>query len=181
MATFLRRKAAMVALGVLTLTLAGGGIAAAAHPAAQARAEVAQSGVRQPGPRHQPAVTAAESRAAKAAMRATLAPPAPGTVAWAVVSSNGTLLQHSGNVIAATKFASNLPGQYAGQYQVTLDYDVHLKAFNATIGTNDPANVPPGGEVSVAPRYLIPNAVFVQTRSSSGGFADRPFHVLIAN
>ncbi|MEU2611184.1 hypothetical protein ABZ570_06290 [Micromonospora sp. NPDC007271] len=179
MAMFLRRKAALVALGVLTLTLAGGGIAAAAHPPAKAAAEAAQPGVRQPG--HQPPVTAAESRAATAAMRATLAPPAAGTVAWAVVSSNGTLLQHSGNVVAASKFASNLPGQNAGQYQVTLDYDAHLKAFGATIGTNDPNNVPPSGEVSVAPRYLIPNAVFVQTRNSSGGFADKPFHIVIAN
>lgn len=179
MVTFLRRKATVVALGVLTLTLAGGGIAAAAQPAAKAQGEVVQSGVRQPG--HQPPVTATEARAAKSALRATLAPPAPGTVAWAVVSSNGTLLQHSGNVTGAFRFASNLPGQYHGQYQVTLDYDVRLKAFHATIGTNDPANVPPGGEISVAPRTLISNAVFVQTRNSSGGFADRPFHIVIAN
>ncbi|MCW3818434.1 hypothetical protein ONA91_28730 [Micromonospora sp. DR5-3] len=176
---FFRRKAAVVALGVLALTLAGGGIAAAAHPAAKAPAEAAQPGARQPG--QQPPVTAAETRAAKAALRATLAPPAAGTVAWAVVGSNGALLQHSGNVIAATKFASNLPGQYAGQYQVTLDYDVRLKAYHASIGTDDPANVPPGGEVSVAPRTLIPNAIFVQTRSSFGGFADKPFHIVIAN
>ncbi|MFE9202174.1 hypothetical protein [Micromonospora sp. NPDC007230] len=179
MAIFLRRKAAVVALGVLTLTLAGGGIAAAAHPAAKAPAEVAQPGARQPG--QQPPVTAAEARAAKSALRATLAPPAVGTVAWAVVSSNGTLLQHSANVTAVTKFASNLPGQFAGQFQVTLDYDVRLKAYHATIGTNDPANVPPGGEISAAPRTLIPNAVFVQTRSSSGGYADKPFHIIIAN
>jgi len=179
MATFFRRKAAVVALGVLALTLAGGGIAAAAKPTAKAPVEAAQPGARQPG--HQPPVTAAESRAAKTALRATLAPPAGGTVAWAVVSSNGTLLQHSANVTGASRFASNLPGQNAGQYQVTLDYDVHLKAFNATVGTNDPNNVPPGGEVSVAPRYLIPNAVFVQTRNSTGGFADKPFHIVIAN
>ncbi|GAA4575681.1 hypothetical protein GCM10023176_45450 [Micromonospora coerulea] len=49
MATFLRRRAAAVALGVLTLTLAGGGIAAAAQPAAKAPAAVAQPGSRQPG------------------------------------------------------------------------------------------------------------------------------------
>lgn len=176
MAIFLRRKAAVVALGVLALTLGGGGIAAAAHPAAKAAAEVAQPGARQPG--HQPPVTAAEARAAKAALRAALAPPPAGTVAWAVVSSNGTLLQHSANVVSATRFTCC----GAGQYQVLLDYDdVHAKAFDATIGTNDPNNVPPGGEVSVAPRYLTPNAVFVQTRSSSGGFADRPFHLIIAN
>ncbi|MFI2650923.1 hypothetical protein [Micromonospora fulviviridis] len=177
MATFLKRKATVVALAALSLTLAGGGIAAAAHPAA--KAEAGQASARQPG--HQPPVTAAESRAAKAALNATLAAPAPGLVAWAVVSSNGTLLQHSANVVSAKKFSPSLPGQFAGQYQVTLDYDVRLRGLHATIGTNDAANVPPGGEVSVAPRYLTPNAVFIQTRNSSGGYADRPFHLLIAN
>ncbi|MFU8850352.1 hypothetical protein ACNAW0_05130 [Micromonospora sp. SL1-18] len=179
MATFVRRKATAVALGVLTLTLAGGGIAAAAQPPAKAPIEAAQPAARQPG--HQPPVTAAESRKAKAEMLATLAAPAPGTVAWAVVSSNGTLLQHSANVTGAFRFASNLPGQFAGQYQVTLNYAANLKAYNATIGTNDQNNVPPGGEIFVAPRYLISSAVFVQTRNSSGGFADRPFHIIIAN
>ncbi|MFC0028476.1 hypothetical protein ACFFMM_02935 [Micromonospora chaiyaphumensis] len=179
MATFLKRKATVVALAALSLTLAGGGIAAAAHPAAKAPAEVAQPGARQPG--QQPPVTAAETRAAKAALNATLAAPTPGLVAWAVVSSNGTLLQHSANVVSAKRFSSSTPGQFAGQYQVTLDYAVNLKGLHATIGTNDAANVPPAGEVAVAPRYLIPNAVFVQTRSSSGGYADRPFHLLIAN
>ncbi|MGY0003609.1 hypothetical protein [Micromonospora sp. I033] len=178
MATFLKRKATVVALAALSLTLAGGGIAAAARPAAKAPAEVGQAGARQPG--HQPPVTAAESRAAKSALRATLAAPTPGLVAWAVISANGTLLQHSPNVVSAKKFAPG-QGQYAGQYQVTLDYAVNLKGLHATIGTNDAANVPPAGEVSVAPRYLIPNAVFVQTRNSGGGYADRPFHLLIAN
>ena len=78
MATFLRRKAAAVALGVLTLTLAGGGIAVAAQPAAKAPVEVARSGARQPGSGGQPPVTAAEASRARAAMSATLAPPAPG-------------------------------------------------------------------------------------------------------
>ncbi|MEU9823890.1 hypothetical protein [Micromonospora chersina] len=177
MATFLKRKATVVALAALSLTLAGGGIAAAANPAA--KAEAGQPSARQPG--HQPPVTATESRAAKAALNATLAAPAPGLVAWAVVSANGTLLQHSANVVSAKKFSPSVPGQFAGQYQVTLDYDVRLKSLHATIGTNDAANVPPGGEVSVAPRYLTPNAVFIQTRSSSGGYADRPFHLVIAN
>ncbi len=174
MATFLRRKATVLALGVLTLTLAGGGIAAAAQPVAKAPVGAAQPG-------HQPPVTAAQSQAAKAAIRVAAAPPAAGTVAWAVVSENGTLLQHSANVTGAFRFPCCGGGVSAGQYQVTLDYDVRLKAYHATIGTNDPNNVPPGGEVSVAPRTLIPNAVFVQTRNSAGGFADRPFHIVIVN
>lgn len=177
MATFFRRKAAVVALGVLTLTLAGGGIAAAAQPVRQAPATSAQPGARQPGSTGQPAVTAADARRARAALNATLAPPPAGTVAWAVVSANGVLLQHSPNVVSAQRFTCCGPGQY----QVVLDYDVHLKAYLASIGTNDPANVPPSGEVSVAPRYLTSNGVFVQTRSSTGAAADKPFHLVIHN
>ncbi|MGC4898070.1 hypothetical protein ACLQ2Y_01955 [Micromonospora echinospora] len=173
MATFFKRKATVVALAALSLTLAGGGIAAAAQSEARP----------QPGARHtiaQPPVTAAERQAARAAMRATLAPPAPGQVAWAVVSANGTLLQHSGNVVSSLRFAPG-PGVSAGQYQVLFDYDVSRKSYQVSIGTNNTADIPPGGEVSAAPRTLTPNAVFVQTRNSAGGFADRPFHILVAN
>ncbi|KAB1907522.1 hypothetical protein ACFWRG_16090 [Micromonospora tulbaghiae] len=173
MATFFKRKATVVALAALSLSLAGGGIAAAAQPEAKP----------QPGVRHstaQPPVTAVERQAARTAMRATLAPPAAGQVAWAVVAANGTLLQHSGNVVSSFRFTPGT-GVSAGQYQVLLDYNVSAKAYVATIGTNDTANVPPAGEVSVAPRTLTPNAVFVQTRNSTGGAADRPFHLVIAN
>ncbi|MFI7302252.1 hypothetical protein ACIBM8_03490 [Micromonospora aurantiaca] len=173
MATFLKRKATVVALAALSLSLAGGGIAAAAQSEAKP----------QPGARHstaQPPVTAAERQAARTAMRATLAPPAAGQVAWAVVAANGTLLQHSGNVVSSFRFTPGI-GVSPGQYQVLFDYNVSAKAYVATIGTNDSANVPPAGEVSVAPRTLTPNAVFVQTRSSSGSASDRPFHLVIAN
>ncbi|MDH6463222.1 hypothetical protein M2302_003407 [Micromonospora sp. A200] len=60
-------------------------------------------------------------------------------------------------------------------------FHVLLTVHVATIGTNDPGDVPPGGEVAVAPRYLTPNAVFVQTRTSGGSAADRPFHLVVAN
>jgi hypothetical protein len=175
MATLLSRKAAAVALGVLTLTLAGGGIAAA-QPTTKAPVEVAQAAARQPRS-GQPAVTAESARRARAAMSATLAAPGPGLVAWAVVSANGVLLQHSPNVVSAQRFTCCGPGQY----EVILDYDVHAKLFNATVGTIDQRYVPPAGEVSVAPRLGTPNGVFVQTRSSSGAAADRPFHLLVAN
>lgn len=173
MATFFKRKATAVTLAVLSLTVAGGGIAVAAQPESKAGQPPRAAG-------QQPAVSAAEQRAARSAMRATLAPPAPGQVAWAVVSSTGTLLQHSGNVVSAFRFAPG-PGVSPGQYQVLLDYDVSHKAHAATVGTNDSANVPPGGEVSVAPRLLTPNAVFVQTRNSLGSYSPRPFHLVITN
>ncbi|SCG62633.1 hypothetical protein [Micromonospora humi] len=172
MATFFKRKATVVALAALSLTVAGGGIAVAAQPEAKPGQPARAGG--------QPAVGATEQRAARSAMRATLAPPAAGQVAWAVVSSTGTLLQHSGNVVSAFRFAPG-PDVSPGQYQVLLDYDVSHKAYVATVGTNDPNNVPPGGEVSVAPRYLIPNAVFVQTRTSGGSFSPRPFHLVVTS
>ncbi|MGK5672110.1 hypothetical protein ACSNOB_04585 [Micromonospora sp. URMC 106] len=174
MTTLFRRKAAAVAFTALALALAGGGIAVA-QPAAQAPAEVAQP-ARQPGSGSQPAVTPAEARKAKAALAqgpSALAT-APGTVASAVVSSGGTLLRGSPEAISATRYGP-------GQYQVLFNYNVSLETFVATIGTTDPYNVPPGGEISVAPRLQTPNAVFVQTRNSSGTPADRPFHLVVAN
>ncbi|MBO4161611.1 MULTISPECIES: hypothetical protein [Micromonospora] len=173
MATFFRRKAAAVTLGVLALTLAGGGIAAA-QPTTKAPAEVAQPGARLAGATGQPPVTAAEAKQARAALKVSLAPPAAGSVAWAVVASDGTLLQHSANVVSSTKYGT-------GQYQVLLDYSVVGKAFQATIGTNDQFNVPPAGEISVAPRNQTPNGVFIQTYSSGGSVSSKPFHLFVAN
>ncbi|QLQ39722.1 hypothetical protein [Micromonospora robiginosa] len=175
MATFFKRKATVVALAALSLTVAGGGIAVAAQPESKVGQPAAARGTGQ-----QPPVSAAEQRAARTAMRATLAPPAAGQVAWAVVSSTGVLLQHSGNVVSAFRFAPGV-GVSPGQFQVLLDYNVSQKAYVATVGTNDPNNVPPSGQVSVAPRYLTPNAVFVQTRTSDGIFSPRPFHLVVAN
>ncbi|MFG1778516.1 hypothetical protein ACGFIR_11870 [Micromonospora sp. NPDC049051] len=175
MTTLFRRKAVTVAFAALALTLAGGGIAVA-QPAAQAPAGSAQSAARQPGSGSQPAVTPAEARAAKAALAQGPSAQAstPGSVASAVVTSGGILLRGSPEVVSATRYGP-------GQYQVLFNYDVSLKTFVATIGTTDPYNVPPGGEVSVAPRLQTPNAVYVQTRNSTGGAADRPFHLVIAN
>ncbi|MEV4842663.1 hypothetical protein AB0K20_05525 [Micromonospora matsumotoense] len=173
MTTFFRRKAAAVTLGVLALTLAGGGIAVA-QPATKAPAEVAQPGAQQAGVAGQPSVTAAEAQQARAALKVSLAPPAAGSVAWAVVTSGGTLLQHSANVVSATKYGT-------GQYQVLLDYSVVGKAFQATIGTNDQFNVPPAGEISVAPRNQTANGVFIQTYSSGGSVSNKPFHLFVAN
>ncbi|MCM0677197.1 hypothetical protein NCC78_21260 [Micromonospora phytophila] len=177
MTTLFRRKAVAVAFAVLALTLAGGGIAVA-QPVAKVPAEFAQPAVRQPGPGNQPEVSSADARKARAALQqnATLAVPAPGTISRAVVSSTGVLSagRFSANVVSATRYGP-------GQYQVLFNYDVRLKTYVATIGTVDPNNVPPAGEISVAPRYLTPNAVFIQTYNSAGNPADRPFHLIVAN
>ncbi|WP_433391144.1 hypothetical protein [Micromonospora sp. KLBMP9576] len=174
MTTIFRRKAIAVGFAALALTLAGGGIAVA-QPAAQAPVEAAQPAVRQPGSGSQPAVTPAEARRARAALAqgpSALAT-TPGTVASAVVIG-GTLLRGSPEAVSATRYGP-------GQYQVLFNYNVSQKTYVATIGSADPSNVPPGGEISVAPRLQTPNAVFVQTRNSSGTPADRPFHLVVAN
>ncbi|MEV5765537.1 hypothetical protein AB0L34_13340 [Micromonospora sp. NPDC052213] len=175
MTTLFRRKAVAVAFAALALTLAGGGIAVA-QPAAKAPAEVTAPSARQPGDGAQPAVTPAEARKAKAALAQgpSTQATAPGTISFAVVSSGGTLLRGSPEVVSATRYGP-------GQYQVLFTYNVTLKGYQATIGTTDPYNVPPGGEISVAPRLQTPNAVFVQTRNSSGSPSDRPFHLAITN
>ncbi|TDC78939.1 hypothetical protein E1193_19925 [Micromonospora sp. KC606] len=173
MATFLRRKATAVTLGVLALTLAGGGIAAA-QPTTKASTEVAQPGARSSGAT-QPPVSAADAKRARAALDAVGAQAtAAGTVAWAVASSGGSLLRGSPEAVSVTRYGP-------GQYQVLFNYDVSRKAFQATIGTTDQYNIPPAGEISVAPRLSTINGVFVQTRDSAGTPADRPFHLLVAN
>ncbi|MEV1145582.1 hypothetical protein [Micromonospora sp. NPDC049799] len=121
-----------------------------------------------------------KSRKAKAAAAgvSTLAT-APGTVSFAVVREDGTLARSSGGV-TSLRFSVALYGP--GQYQVSFPYNVSTKAFVATIGDAGPGYVPPGGEISVAPRTApLTNSVFVQTRDSDGDPANRPFHLVIAN
>ncbi|SCE66153.1 hypothetical protein [Micromonospora mirobrigensis] len=175
MTTFSRRKVTALAVGVLALTLAGGGIAVA-QPGTRAPQGSVQPAVRQPGNSGQPAVSAADARAAKAAMsqRIGITSTGPGTVAWAVVSDAGVLLRGSPDVVSAKRYGT-------GQYQVLFNYNVSGKSYGATVGTTDALNVPPGGEASVAPRRGTPNGVFVQTRTSTGGVGNRPFHLVVHN
>ncbi|MEU6077089.1 hypothetical protein [Micromonospora sp. NPDC047074] len=174
MTTIFRRKAVAVGVAALALALAGGGIAVA-QPAAQAPAEVAAA-VQQPGSGGQPAVTPAEARRARAALAQgpSAQGTSPGSVAFAVVSDAAVLHRGSPEAVSATRYGP-------GQYQVLFNYNVLRKGFQATIGTIDQYHVPPGGEISVAPRLQTPNAVFVQTRNSSGGPADLPFHLTVTN
>ncbi len=136
----------------------------------------AQPGARQPGGNSQPPLTRADVRQLKALQSQDIGTQAStaGTVAWAVVTSGGTLLGGSPEAAGATRYGP-------GQYQVLFTYEVNAKAFVATIGTRNPDDIPPAGEISVAPRYNNTKAVFVQTRNSSGTPADRPFHLVVAN
>ncbi|MBY8870859.1 hypothetical protein K7640_03245 [Micromonospora sp. PLK6-60] len=178
MARFLRRNAATVAVAALLLALAGGGIAAA-QPSTRAPAE--RPADRWARPAGQPPITAADARAAQAALSgvSTMAT-SPGTVAWAVVSASGTLLRGSPEVFSAKRYTT-------GEYQIIFRYTVYTKSFGATVGTLDPDNVPPPGQASVAPRrglspgHPTQNAVYVQTYNSAGAPANLGFHLVVHN
>ncbi|MBX7268536.1 hypothetical protein KIF24_22645 [Micromonospora sp. Llam7] len=162
MTRFFRRKAAAVTIAALALALAGGGIAAAKPTAesAQPAARTAQ----------QPAVTTASLNSAKAALAKgdSIGTQAVGFYAT-VVNANGTKARGDGVVI---KYG-------VGQYEVQFGSSVATGVYVATIGRADSCCVPPAGEVSVAPRLLTPNGVFIQTRNSAGVPADLPFHLLV--
>ncbi|SCG69414.1 hypothetical protein [Micromonospora coxensis] len=182
MATFFRRKAAAVTLGVLALTLAGGGIAAAQPTTERSAAQVVQ-----PAPRSdlQPRPSAERVREAKAALAAQSeigTEAIGGAVSFAVVKSGPgggvNLLVRGHDAIAAYKYGP-------GQYEVFFNRNVARGGFVATIGTVAVPTPPTGeiplpGEVGVAPRgYGLTNAVFVQTRNSAGVPTDLPFHLAV--
>ncbi|MET7867767.1 hypothetical protein [Micromonospora taraxaci] len=165
MSSFFRRKAAAVTFAVLALSLAGGGIAVA-QPSAKAPQEAVQPAAR--GTSGQPPVTAESARSAKAALKAGGVTTLAATTVFTVVNANGTKARGTGTVI---KYGT-------GQYEVQFGYTVSAGAFLATISRSDACCIPPGGEVSVAPRLSTPNAVFVQTRNSAGTPADLGFTLL---
>ncbi|MGC5306872.1 hypothetical protein [Micromonospora zamorensis] len=165
MSTSFRRKAAAVTFAVLALSLAGGGIAVA-QPSAKAPQEAVQPAAR--GTNSQPPVTAESARMAKAALKSGAATTLVATNVFTVVNANGTKARGTGTVL---KYG-------VGQYEVQFGYTVSAGAFLATISRSDACCIPPGGEVSVAPRLSTPNAVFVQTRNSAGTPADLGFTLL---
>ncbi|WP_240742264.1 hypothetical protein [Micromonospora zingiberis] len=150
-----------MSIAALALALAGGGIAAAKPTGGVA--ETAASG-------QQPAVTAASLKSARAALAKgdSLGTQAVGFYAT-VVNANGTKSRGDGLVI---KYG-------VGQYEVQFGSNVTSAIVVATIGRPDSCCIPPGGEISVAPRLLTSNGVFIQTRNSTGSPADRPFHLVV--
>nr|WTA69015.1 hypothetical protein OHB51_07595 [Micromonospora sp. NBC_00855] len=165
MSTSFRRKVAAVTFAVLGLSLAGGGIAIA-QPSAKAPQEAAQPAAR--GTNAQPPVSAESARIAKAALKAGAATPLVATNVFTVVNSNGTKARGGGTVV---KYG-------VGEYEVIFGHTVSAGAFLATLSLSGSCCIPPGGEVSVAPRILTPNAVFVQTRNSFGTPANLGFTLL---
>ncbi|WP_433531892.1 hypothetical protein ACQPYA_07355 [Micromonospora sp. CA-263727] len=164
MPSFFRRKAAAVAIAALALALAGGGIAAAQPTTKAPGGQPASRGAQQP------AVTAASLNSAKAALAKGDAVTAASIDLYrTVVNANGTKARGDGVVI---KYG-------VGQYEVQFGSNVATAFYVATIGRPDSCCVPPGGEVSVAPRLLTPNGVFIQTRNSAGVAADLPFYLIV--
>ncbi|WP_341719487.1 hypothetical protein QQG74_07040 [Micromonospora sp. FIMYZ51] len=174
MAKLFSRRSVAVAASALALALAGGGIAAAAQPPTAAKAPVdsAQADARAGVSGGQPQVTPEEARQARAALKGSVGTEAIiGSTSFAVVGSGGNLIRGL-DAVSATKYGP-------GQYQVLFNRDMTRSAYVATIGTNFQCCIPPAGEISVAPRLNTPNAVYIQTRNSSGRPADRPFHLAV--
>ncbi|WP_229399440.1 hypothetical protein [Micromonospora okii] len=173
MGTFISRKAAAVTFGVLALTLAGGGIAAAqpttaVKPAAQA----GQPGARPAAPSGQPVPTRAEAAAARAALKKGVgASYIAGSTSFAVVSSAGGLLR-ANDAVSATRYGP-------GQYQVVFNRSLTRGAYVATVGTTTDCCIPAAGEISVAPRLGTPNGVYIQTYDLTGVPTDVPFHLAV--
>jgi hypothetical protein len=95
---------------------------------------------------------------------------APVTVLFAVVTSTGTLNRGFG-ATAATRMS-------AGTYEVVFDRDVIGCSYVATVGNPDLGVT--DGTVDLAPRFMVPAGVFVQTRDLAGTLADRNFHLQVA-
>ncbi|WP_240742383.1 hypothetical protein [Micromonospora zingiberis] len=97
--------------------------------------------------------------------------PLTARVLFAVVNAQGVLVRGLG---AAT---ANRLG--TGMYQVVFDQDVTGASCVGTVGLAGSNGLAPAGQITVAGRTGIPNAIFVTTHDSAGVSADRPFHLAV--
>src|SRR5438270_9068252 len=91
---------------------------------------------------------------------------------WAVINADGTISRSDG---AAATTTSRIA---IGAYQVGFFRRVHVCAYTASIG-NPAAGNPAHGTIVVATRAGNNNAVFVETRDTTGALFDSPFHLLV--
>lgn len=114
------------------------------------------------------------------------APGADATALWAVVRGDGTLVRGS-HVTSSTKLEllaiSGNAGPAAvgdGQYEVVFDRDVTGCAYVATLGLGvlEIVTVPHGG-ITVEPRVMKPNGVFLSTFDETATAADSGFHLAV--
>jgi hypothetical protein len=90
---------------------------------------------------------------------------------YAVVNPNGTLARGF-RAVGSNRIS-------AGSYEVEFNRDVRRCAYVATIGLSGDVGVSPSGELTVVAANGDPSKVFVATSSSSGGRADRGFHLAV--
>jgi hypothetical protein len=98
-------------------------------------------------------------------------PGAPATSLWAAVASDGALAAGSG--VAASARAGT------GIYDVVFARDVRGCAYAATLATAEPLASAPKGQIGVAGKEEDAAGVRVETHTSSGTNADRPFHLAV--
>ncbi|GIJ19860.1 hypothetical protein Vlu01_04840 [Micromonospora lutea] len=97
--------------------------------------------------------------------------PLTARVLFAVVNADGLLVRGLG-AAAASRLRT-------GMYQVIFDQDVTGASLVGTVGLVGSAGLAPAGQITVAGRTGIPNAVFVTTFDGAGSAADRPFHLAV--
>ncbi|MCZ7420656.1 MULTISPECIES: hypothetical protein [unclassified Micromonospora] len=97
--------------------------------------------------------------------------PLTARVLFAVVSADGLLVRGLG-AAAANRLRT-------GMYQVVFDQDVTGASLVGTVGLPGSSGLAPAGQIAVAGRTGIPNAVFVTTFDGAGSAADRPFHLAV--
>ena len=92
---------------------------------------------------------------------------------FAVVNADGSFVRGAGVVSSSRVLLQT------GRYQVNFNRSVGSCAYTASIG--DPADGVAGpGMISVATRFLEPNAVFVETQNALNADADLPFHLHVS-
>ncbi len=91
---------------------------------------------------------------------------------FAVINSDGTFARGKG-VNSSTNLTT-------GQYEVIFNRNVSRCAFIATVGSSASSGTEPTGEITTVRRVGTANGVFLSTHDSSGAFANRGFHLMVA-
>ena len=103
-------------------------------------------------------------------------------VLFAEVNAAGVLQNSSGGGSRGVPGVTveKMPAPSTGDYSVNFGRDIRQCTAVATIGPSSRQSQPlVSGEVSVAERFLVPEALWVDTRTSSGSSADLPFRVVV--
>jgi hypothetical protein len=92
---------------------------------------------------------------------------------WAVVGSNGAAVRSAG-VVASSRVA-------VGQFELTFDQDIVNCTYQANVGAISDISNAAGqqGFAVTGKKSGTVNAVRVNTRSQTGGAADRSFHLVV--